>query len=178
METPCIRFDERFPTREDSDLYLKIMVYKPQGWPEYWTAQYRGAPKLILAENGYWGKVDWNHYQGCSYDHEHWRKRILHSHWKARDHDPDTYIFTEGISVCPDYSGLQRDTYDWAPVQKMVEEARELIEKGDYADRNQVWEVHQQLQEWVGTDDPFWNQWYGAFRRFDWPRQKPLNLNA
>lgn len=152
---------------------MRIMVYKPQGWPEYWTPQYPGGSKLILAENGYWSPMRWDTYVDCDFEHEHWKKRILHTHWKARDHDPDTYIFTEGLSVNPDYSGLQWNTYDWAPVHRLVDKADELMQKGDYANRDEVWKTHELLIHWIGKDDRYWNKWYTAMRRFDWLTSRP-----
>jgi hypothetical protein len=166
--TPCIRFDQAFPTLQDSDVYSRVMVYKPQGWPEFLAPQYPGCSPPILAADGYWSKVRWDHYQGCSYDQKNWRKRILHSHWKAKDYDPDTYIFTYEDSVNPDYSGLEWDTYDWSEVREIVSSANDLILLGKFADRTTVQSLHKQIIQKIGKDDQFWNRWYDAIRRFEW----------
>lgn len=176
FETPCIRFDEQMPSKQDRDLHYKIMVYKPQGWPEFLTPQYRGAQKLILAENGYWSKMKWDQYEGCSFDHQDWRKRILHTHWKVRDEFPDTYVFTQGRSVDPDWTGMYWDTYDWTGITELVERARELIELGQWADPFKVWSVYRELLQWVGKEDQFMVQWYNAMRRHGWPKTDPMEL--
>lgn len=165
-----IAFIERYPNREDADRNERVFVYKPKGWPEILQPQYDHAPAHILATNGYWSPIHWQHLQHLSYNHPDWRSRLLFTHWRKADLDLNAFCFDVAEQLDPPIpDNLDWQDIDWSPIKASVKEASLLMQHGPMADRLKVAAIHQELKRWLDADDPFYlNQWLPNYRMHGW----------
>lgn len=163
-------FLQRYPCLEDADHRSQIYVYKPPGWPEELQPQYKDAPCHILSIDGAWIKVKWNRFHSCSYCHPDWKKRLLFTHWKPSLKPIESFVFDNQNDLYPSVPlDLKWDTLDWSEIYQLVEQARDLIAQGSYADRHEIHSVHFELERLLEIDDPFLlNQWFPSFRQYGW----------